>query len=359
MSARRWREALSESVPGTLFLRSLAGLYWVAVALRNAAYSAGLLPSRKLGARVVCVGNLTTGGTGKTPAVLLAAQTLHENGIKTAILSRGYKRPKGRASEVIVVHGSESHSWEDVGDEPWMMQRALKGSDIPILVGSDRVLAGETALKYYSSRVLLLDDGFQHRRLRRDADIVLLNAQDPFGGGHMLPLGDLREPPGSLRRASLVVLTHADCVTRERLDAIASQVRLLRADLPVLEAVHRPEMFLDLKTEERRPLSHLQDKDAASLSGIGDPRSFEESLGSAGVSLKQVWRFPDHHPFSLDDLQSIENVRRGMPLVTTMKDFPRLPPGWKNRLNGEVLALLVRLEIVSGKERWDSALLGR
>ena len=175
----------------------------------------------------------------------------------------------------------------------------------------------------------------------------------------MLPLGDLREPPTSLRRASIVVLTHADRVPRERLDALAEQVRGLRADLPVLEAVHRPEMFLDLKTEECIPLAHLQDKEAACLSGIGDPRSFEGSVRSLGVSLKQTWRFPDHHAFSHDDLQSIENVRRGIPLLTTMKDFPRLPPGWKNRLGGEVLALLVRLEIVSGKEKWDWALLGR
>ncbi len=359
MSARRLRETLSESVLGTLFLRLLSGFYWTGVLLRNAAYSAGLLPSRKLEARVVCIGNLTTGGTGKTPAVLLAAQTLHENGVKTAILSRGYKRPGGRASEVIVVQGSASHSWEEVGDEPWMMHRALKGCDMPILVGSDRVQSGETAIKYYSPQVLLLDDGFQHRRLQRDADIVLLNAQDPFGGGRLLPLGDLREPPSSLRRASIVVLTHADRVPRETLDALAEQVRLIRSDLPVLEAVHRPDMFLDLKTEETRPLSHLQDKEAACLSGLGDPRSFEESVRSVGVTLTQTWRFPDHYAFSQDDLQSIENVRRGLPLLTTMKDFPRLPAGWKNRLGGEVLALLVRLEIVSGKDRWDSALLGR
>ena len=206
--------------------------------------------------------------------------------------------------------------------------------------------------------MILLDDGFQHRRLRRDADIVLVSALDPFGGGRLLPSGDLREPKSALRRAHLVLITHADQVPEENLAALREEIESLHPGVPVAESVHKPDFLLDLREDRRRRLSHLKGRAAACVSGIGDPRPFESQLRRIGADLQQAWRFPDHHAFSREEILSIESVRRGMPLVTTFKDFPRLPEGWETLLTGEVLALGIRLDIVSGRREFERIVTG-
>lgn len=355
MSLKQTRDRLREKLWGRCLLGSVALAYGLGVRLRNALYSIGALPSKRVGVRVVCIGNLTTGGTGKTPAVLLAAQTLHKLQVKTAILSRGYGR-RGDGRDVQVLLNSQNVHWQDTGDEPWMMHRALKGTAIPILICSDRGKAAAEAINYYDPQILLLDDGFQHRKLGRDLDIVLVNALDPFGGGRMLPAGDLREPVSALGRAGMAVITHADRVPPERVSEIRDRMRAVNPHLKILEAAHRADFLLDLKSDRRRRLTHLKGKEVACLSALGDPRSFESHLEDAGAHLTQRWRFPDHHPYSLGDLKSIESVRHGAPLITTFKDMPRLPPGWQEVLSGEVLALGIRMEITKGRSAWERAL---
>lgn len=357
MSLERRRERLRESVLGRAALTVLSWLYGAGVAAKNAAYAWGLRRSTHAGCRTVCIGNITTGGTGKTPAVLLAAQTLKKKGFKPAILSRGYgRRLKGR--DVQALRDGRSPSWEEVGDEPWMMHRALKGLDIPILVSPDRVAAAENAVKFSGSDILLLDDGFGHRRLGRDADIVLLNALDPFGGGRLLPAGNLREPATALARAALALITHADQVSPERLAEVRAAVAAVRPDLPVAESVHKAEGVYGLRDEVRHPLRWLKGRKVGAFSGIGSPASFEAELTKAGAEVVQTWRFPDHHPYTEAELRSIESVRAGLPLVTTFKDFPRFPKGWANLLKGDVLALGIRLDVTKGKSRWEEALCG-
>jgi len=357
MSLEARREALRRSAPGRFLLRLLSFLYGAGVALRNAAYAWRLLPSKRLAVRTVCVGNLTTGGTGKTTAVLLAAHSLRARRMRAAILCRGYKR-KTETREVLALLDSSDAGWEQVGDEPWMLHSMLKGHDVPILVCADRYRAGLAAIHYYAPHVVLLDDGFQHRRLRRDADIVLVSALDPFGGGSLLPLGNLREPLSALRRAALVVITHADRVPPERLQEIREAVGRARPGMKIAEAVHRPDCVLDLKSERRLPVSHLKGRAVSCVSAIGEPRSFEESLRQVGAHLEQVWRYPDHHQFTAAELRSIESLRMGSPLVTTLKDSARFPAGWRDLLPGEALALSVKMEITSGLEQWEQALLG-
>ncbi|HAH07067.1 MAG TPA: tetraacyldisaccharide 4'-kinase [Elusimicrobia bacterium] len=351
------RARLKESALGRLFLRALSLLYGFGVALRNAGYSLRLLSSKRLPVRTVCIGNLTVGGTGKTTAVLMAAQALCERQIKTAILSRGYRRGK-ETGEVLALLDSSDPAWDEVGDEPWMMHRLLKGRDVPILVAADRYKAGLAAVKYYAPQVVLLDDGFQHRRLRRDADIVLVSAVDPFGGGSLLPFGNLREPLSALGRATLAVITHADRADAARLELIRAALSRACPGLAIAEAVHRPDCVLDLKSDARHAVSCLKGRSLTCLSGLGDPQSFEESLRRAGARLGQVWRFPDHHPYTLQDLRSIENLRGQDPIVTTLKDLPRLPAQWREVLSGEVLALAIKMEITSGLKDWETALFG-
>jgi len=204
--------------------------------------------------------------------------------------------------------------------------------------------------------VLLLDDGFQHRRLHRDLDVVLINALDPFGGGSLLPAGNLREPLKALRRAGLAVITHADQVTEQELSSIREQISGIQPGLEILESAHRPDFLFDLKDDKRRRLAYLKNKPIGCFSAIGDPKSFEDLLRRTGARLVQTWRFPDHHPFSRDELRSINNIRDGRPIVTTLKDFPRLPSGWQDILEGEVLALSVRLEITKGKKVWEDTI---
>jgi len=357
MSLRSVRDSLRSRWWGRALLALLALLYGSGVRVRNALYTLRLLPVRRLSARTVCIGNISTGGTGKTTAVLLAAQTLHKRQVKAAILSRGYGR-KRKTRRVQVLLNTQSVPWEETGDEPWMMHHAMKGLSIPILISPDRFQAGRTALTYYNPEVLILDDGFQHRKLGRDADIVLLNSQDPFGGGRLLPAGDLREPASALRRAKLVLLTHTDQVAPGRIEEIRRSVQAIQPHLPVLESVHRPDFLFDLKRDHRRRLNHLKNKPVACFSALGDPRPFEAHLRSIGARLVQTWRFPDHHPYTEAELRSIENVRQGIPVVTTMKDFPRLPPGWRDLLSGEVLALAIRMSITKGKLLWESTVCG-
>lgn len=355
MTWAKRRSRLKASWGGRALLGAAALIYGAGVLVLRGLYAVGALPRKRLAAKVICVGNLTTGGTGKTPAVLLAAETLRKRGHEVAILSRGYGREAPK-NEVSVLFDGRHRDWRQCGDEPWMIHQSLQGQGIPVLVCSDRAKAGDLAVEMYGSRILILDDGFSHLRLHRDLDIVLINARNPFGGRHLLPLGDLREPVSALRRAGMVVITHADRITAAELAHLRSDIDSIHPEVPVLESVHKADHLLDVKTEANLPLKHLQDKSVVALSGIGDPLSFETTLESLGASLAQSWRYPDHHPYTLRELQSMENLRDGLPLVTTHKDFVRLPHDWRNRLSGEVLVLAVKLELLKGRNIWIDTL---
>ncbi|MDD5304458.1 MAG: tetraacyldisaccharide 4'-kinase [Elusimicrobia bacterium] len=351
MTWSKRRERLRRSAGGRALLGAASLAYGAGVLARRGMYAAGVLPRRRLKAKVVCIGNLTVGGTGKTPAVLLAAETLRKRGHEVAILSRGYGR-RALKSEVSVLLDGRHVDWRECGDEPWMIHQALNGQGIPVLVCPDRAKAGELAVEMYGSRLLILDDGFQHLRLHRDLDIVLVNARDPFGGRRLLPLGDLREPLSALRRAGMVVITHADRVTGVELARLRADIEALHPGVPVVESAHKADHLLNVKTEAKLPLSHLKGKPAVALSGIGDPLSFETQLEALGVTVAQSWRYPDHHPYTSRELKSIEDLRGGLPLVTTHKDFVRLPEDWRESLGGEVFVLGIKLELLKGRNAW-------
>lgn len=357
MNWAKRRERLQKSIFGRALLGAAALAYGAAVLARRALYALGVLRRKKLGAKVVCIGNLTAGGTGKTPAVLLAAHTLRQRGHNVAVLSRGYGR-KGRGKGVAVLLDGRPADWRICGDEPWMMHQSLAGQGVPVLVSSDRAKAGELAVDMYDSDVIILDDGFQHLRLHRDLDVVLVNARDPFGGGYLLPLGDLREPVSALRRAHMVLITHSDRVEAPELAALRERIEAVRPGVPVLESAHRPDHLLDVRTEKKLPLSHLKGKEVSALSGLGDPLSFEGSLEELGAVLAQTWRYQDHHAYTAGDLDSVEKLRGELPLVTTLKDFARFPEDWRERLSGQVLLLGIKLEILKGRNAWIDTLDG-
>jgi tetraacyldisaccharide 4'-kinase len=349
------RDRMRRSLSGRAVLRAASFAYGAGLLARRALYAVKAFKRRRLPARVICIGNLTAGGTGKTPAVLLAAETLRRHGHDVAILSRGYGRTAPNKEVSVLLDGRHT-DWRECGDEPWMIHQSLVGFGVPVLVCPDRAKAGALAIEVYGSRVLLLDDGFQHLRLQRDLDIVLISARDPFGGRRLLPAGDLREPMSALRRAQLIVITHADRVTEAELASLREELQALHPGAPVVESAHRPDHLLDVRADHKLPLAHLKGRSVVALSGIGDPLSFESGLESLGVAVNQRWRYPDHHAFTERELRSAEDLRGGLPVVTTLKDFARFPDHWEKLLTGETYVLGVKLDIIKGRNVWMETL---
>ena len=355
MSWSKRRARLQSHLPGKALLGAASLAYGAGVLGRKALYALKILKRRKLGAQVICIGNLTTGGTGKTPAVLLAAETLRRRGHNVAILSRGYGGTAPKKDVTVLLDGRHT-DWRLCGDEPWMIHQSLQGQGVPVLVCPDRAKAGELAVEMYDSSVVILDDGFQHLKLHRDLDIVLVNARDPFGGGRLLPLGNLREPVSALRRAQLVIVTHADRVTAPELAKLRADIDAAHPGVMILESAHKADHILDVGTEKKHPLSHLKGKAVVALSGLGDPLSFESQLESLGAAIAQSWRFPDHHAYTESELRSIANLRGGLPIVTTYKDFVRLPERWRETLTGDVLVVGIKLDLLKGRNVWIDTL---
>ena len=282
-------------------------------AARNWLFDVGLKKAHRLPRPVISVGNLTTGGTGKTPVVRWLAERLRADGRRVAVLARGYGAAAGR-----------------LGDEQLMLDRLLndgQGERVTIVADPDRVAAAGRVMRDRPEvDAFVLDDGFQHRRLARDLDVVLLSATSPFGYGHVLPRGMLREPVRGLRRAGAVVITHADQVPPAEVEAIERRVRDVHADVPVFRAVHA---YTALHTPEDAtlPLGELAARNWFGLCGIGDPQTFVRQLQSVGGRSAGCRCFADHHHYTVSNLENVRREARSANadvIVTTEKDWAKL-----------------------------------
>src|SRR6516162_4348293 len=291
-------------VRGILF--GFSKVFQVAVKTRHFLYKYRILRDSTLGVQVIAIGNLTVGGTGKTPVVEKFARELRDEGRNVAILSRGYRskptplherllnkillREDTTPPRVVSDGRSLLLDSETAGDEPYMLASNLK--DVVVLVDKDRVKAGRYAIEKFGCDTLLLDDGFQYWKLRgRRQDIVLVDCQQPFGNERMLPRGTLREPPSHLARASTIFITKSDGKTNELRRRIAE----LNPSAGIIECVHNPLYLEDVFTGERVGLDFLKGRKVASLSGIAQPESFERSLVQLHAELVYAKRFADHH----------------------------------------------------------------
>lgn len=320
------------------FLRCLLWLaswpYGVAVRLRNLAFDRGWKRRHKVGVPVVSVGNLTVGGTGKTPMVEFIARYYRTLDRRVCLLSRGYGSEAGRNDEALVLEENLP--------------------DVPHLQGADRAALADTAVEELESEVLLLDDGFQHRRLQRDLDIVLIDATDPWGNG-LLPRGLLREPASSLKRADAVVLTRCD--QADSLDAIRARVNRYAPDAPVAETVHQPETLVN-SSGEIAPLDALRQHPVAGFCGIGNPEAFRRTLTDLGGNVIDFLAYPDHHPYSHDDVVELRRRAGSLPqdalVVTTQKDLVKLR---LDQLSGRPLwAVRIGLAFRSGRPELERLL---
>jgi tetraacyldisaccharide 4'-kinase len=287
----------------------LGCLYGCVAAVRNLLFDRGLKTVRRLEVPVVSIGNLTVGGTGKTPTVLWLSQLARDRGRRPGVLARGYGRAEGAL----------------LNDEGLMLQRRL-----PWLLqrqDPDRVAAGQQ-LVADGADFVILDDGMQHRRLHRDVDVVCLDAVLPFGNGQCLPAGDLREFCSGLRRADVVLLTRADLLPSDQLAARIVRIRQLarRSDLPVHATCHRPSDLLRRPADESLPLEWLRGRQVVLLSAIARPQSFRQTVESLGADVLADHRYRDHHRFSAREVELVSRAAAdaGAVLLTTEKDDARL-----------------------------------
>ncbi len=314
-------------------------------------HARGVLRSRSAGVPVASIGNLTVGGTGKTPAVLLAVQTLLDLGHRPVVVSRGYGR-RGHGVRVVADAASIRLDAEDAGDEPFLLARRLPG--VPVVVSSNRYEAARLAVARFGATVIVLDDGFQHLTLAKDLEIVMARAGRPWGNGRLLPAGPLREPLDGLARADLVVA--AGAARLEDASEVIAAARVHAPGVSVLTAVYVATECWEAARMQPVKLEELAGRRLVAFAGIGTPGRFGETLRSLGAIVDMLWSFPDHHWYSRSDLARLaaraqEAGADG--LVTTEKDWARLrriaPPPVR------LYVLSVRLELTSGEAEWRSA----
>ena len=342
------------------FLKLASFLFAAIVSIRYFLYRTGILRRYPLGIQVISIGNVTAGGTGKTPVTEIFARTLAAAGRKVAILSRGYRRKEAplwsrlftQVVEPPLVVSDGRHvllDSETGGDEPYMLASNLPG--VAVVVDRNRVKAGRYAIKRLGCDTLILDDGFQYQKLKHSLEVVLVDATNPFGNGNMLPRGILREPVRNLARADIIFLTKC----RGDVSAVREEVRRYNTTAEIVECNHVPKSLRDVWSREEYPLEWLEGKTTCTLSGIASPKGFENSLRRLGAKVVWCERYADHHRYDSSEILYALNRSADMgadALVTTEKDAVRFP-----RLETtpvRCLYLRIAIEILSGAESFDS-----
>lgn len=345
-------------------LYSLSFVYERIVQLRLYLYRKRVFRERTLGCLVISVGNMTVGGTGKTPVVEKFARALQAGGRRVAILSRGYKSvPRKRTlidrlfkkdvDPPRVVSDGKTLLLDSMtaGDEPYMLAHNLR--DVLVLVDKDRVKSGRYAIANWKVDTLLLDDGLQYLHLKHRLDIVLIDRQAPFGNEFLLPRGTLREPPRNLRRASYIFITKN---SGQPNDALVARIRRYNRTAEIIECAHKPLHLQNIYTGDQLPLERLRGAFIGSICGIAVPESFEDALKNLGARVDLANRYIDHHYYTDAELKSFINrcIRRDLAMiVTTEKDAVRMPRLPEADLKVPIYFMRVEIEILSGHETWE------
>jgi tetraacyldisaccharide 4'-kinase len=348
-------------------LKILSRIYSFIMNVRLALYEHRIIRSKTLGCQVISIGNLTVGGTGKTPVVEVFARALQKNSRKIAILSRGYMKAELPFSEKlrnlltftpplqqpprIVSDGERLLLDSDMGgDEPYMLASNLP--NVCVIVDKDRVKSGRYAIQKLGCDTLILDDGFQYLRLKHRVDIVLVDRTNPFDNGYVLPRGLLRESIRHLSRATFIFITKSP---GDGSAELRQQIRALNDKAEIAECRHTPRHFSDVYTGERKPLEFIQGRKIAAISGIAAPRGFEETIQRLGGELVHRKRFIDHHRYTQQEILDMINASRDRgaeAIVTTEKDAVRFPK--IERRDIPLYFLRVEIELLSGAEDFNT-----
>jgi len=345
-------------------LKGLASLYGIGVQCRTQLFRNRWRVSHRLSCKVVSIGNITLGGTGKTPMSVYMARLIHGFGYRVAIISRGYKGSAEKKGGVVSDGQALLMDPSSAGDEPFLMAQQLLPLGIPVIVGQDRVRAGRLAVQRYQTEVIVLDDGFQHMRLKRDLDIVLLDAAHPFGNGYLLPRGILREPLSALSRADACLITRCPpAAIVKRFSGQSQSNHGLAGDdrrRPVFAAAHAPfisECFSANHSDgwtAKMQMSEWRGCPVFAFSGLARNDTFPKMLAEMGFELKGYAAFADHHDYSHEDILAIARQagRKGAQvLVTTEKDRVKLAANWFR--NMPLLVVGIRMDLGADTEAFE------
>ncbi len=314
MSEPRTSPLTNSSLRYLLF--PLALMYWGVIFWRNLFYTLGFFVTHKLPCQVISIGNISLGGTGKTPAVIYLAHLLQQRGKKVAILSRGYGR---KTSGTVLVSDGQllNDDWQSVGDEPYLMARQLPGT--PVVVDENRYRGGIYIVRHFDPDLIILDDAFQHRRLERDVDIVLINARETVNNNKLIPFGRLREPWFHLRRADLIFWTKTNLAS----PPVSLKSRANKLPVSNYNSTIDPESEL-VGLHDRHKLAVIKQTSVIAVSAVGDPQGFERTLVQLDVKLKRHISYPDHHRYTADDILHIKLALTQEAvdyIITTEKDL--------------------------------------
>mgnify|MGYP003309037006 FL=1 len=343
-------------------LKIFSVLFGGVVAIRYFLYGIGVLRRYPLGIQVISIGNVTAGGTGKTPVTEIFARTLAAEGRKVAILSRGYRRKEApwwrriftQVVDPPLVVSDGRHVLLDStigGDEPYMLASNLPG--VAVIVDRNRVKAGRYAVNRLGCNTLILDDGFQYQRLKHSIEVVLVDSTNPFGNGNLLPRGILREPIRNIRRADIIFLTKC----RGDVTAVKNEIRRYNTKAEIVECNHTPRVLKDVWSREEYSLDWLSGKTVCTLSGIASPKGFENSLRSLGSKVVWCERYADHHRYDSSEVLYALNRTADMgadALITTEKDAVRFPRLETSPVR--CLYLRIAIEILAGGESFTQVI---
>ena len=314
-----------------LFMASL--VYGGIVKLREFCYKAGIVKSKRLPCTIISIGNITVGGTGKTPMTIKVAQIIRNLGYKVAIISRGYKGGAEKTGGIVSNGHTILMEPDKAGDEPFMMASKLK--DIPVVVGQNRFEAGCLTIQEFNPDVIVLDDAFQHLNQKRDIDIVLLDCGHPFGNNYLLPRGILREPISALKRGDTFVLTRSDSAPDYIRQVTVDKIKNLAPGKPVFRSFYVPDLYKPINNKNSMSGIELQNFDSGLLhgrrvvafSGLAGNNDFRRTVESLKCDLIDFFEFPDHHKYTKTDLQTIMqssiNAQAEF-ILTTEKDYVRI-----------------------------------
>lgn len=324
------------------FLAILSNLYFLGYLLKNFIYQAEFVPPQKLAARVVSVGNLTSGGTGKTPCVIFLAKIFLQKNKKVAILSRGYRRKRHKIDIFSDVHQSQTN-WEEVGDEPFLMSQKLPSTRF--LLGANRIRSGKKAIRHLGAEILILDDGFSYWRLEKDLEVLLLDVNSMVTPGKLLPSGNLREPFSNHKKADLIIFTG---------DTFSSSYKekYWFENKPLLWGEKKVTQIIEIPSEKKVEIKLLKNKKLVSFCGLAQPQSFHKTLEKLELNVIKHFDFTDHFYYTKKELENIIQQARGLEaegLITTEKDRLKI----ERFLPLKLLVFVVQIEfrILKGQEK--------
>ncbi|MEW6619646.1 MAG: tetraacyldisaccharide 4'-kinase [bacterium] len=326
----------------------LSFFYYIVIEIKLLLYKTGIMNQHHGRAKVVSIGNITLGGTGKTPAVIQIANLFQDK--KVVILSRGYKSSYEHKMAVVSDGKQIFLTPSEAGDEPYLLAKKLP--HIPVIIGKNRIKSATYARDRFKAEIIILDDGFQYWRLRRNLDIVLIDGKNPFGNNALFPMGIMREPIKNLKRADIFIITKIDQSLNR--NEIIQNLKRINLKAPILESIHKPIKFIEFDSKKEYPLEFIKDLDILALSSIADPDSFETILKKLTTKKFIHLKFPDHYVYTKNDINKLIDYLQGVSfIVTTEKDMVRLQDLIPDDL--PIIYLMIEFEIIT--PNWQELIL--